>query len=230
MQMDDQTCLPFTRWCFKRRFLALLLLILAMLIIVPLADEFVRLRMLMDIFWSAIFIAVIYAVSQKKHHILVGVLLALPMLGSIWSRYFVQYSALEAVGGLCGAAFFIFAIIQILIFVYTQKEVTRDLIAGAAIVYLLMALAWSFIFGVVESLDPGSFSIPDIEGISTSRSFLYLSFVTITTLGYGDITPVTSLARSLCILEAVIGQLYLVVQVAWLVGVHVSQSMLKKSE
>jgi hypothetical protein len=230
MQMDDQTCLPFTRWCFKRRFLALLLLILAMLIIVPLADEFVRLRMLMDIFWSAIFIAVIYAVSQKKHHILVGVLLALPMLGSIWSRYFVQYSALEAVGGLCGAVFFIFAIIQILIFVYTQKEVTRDLIAGAAIVYLLMALAWSFIFGVVESLDPGSFSIPDIEGISTSQSFLYLSFVTITTLGYGDITPVTSLARSLCILEAVIGQLYLVVQVAWLVGVHVSQSMLKKSE
>jgi hypothetical protein len=200
-----------------------------MLIIVPLADEFVRLRMLMDIFWSAIFIEVIYAVSQKKHPILVGVLLALPMLGSIWSRYFVQYSALEAVGGLCGAAFFIFAIIQILIFVYTQKEVTRDLIAGAAIVYLLMALAWSFIFGVVESLNPGSFSIPDIEGISTSRVFLYYSFVTITTLGYGDITPVTSLARSLCILEAVIGQLYLVVQVAWLVGVHVSQSMLKKS-
>jgi hypothetical protein len=229
MQMDDQTCLPFTRWCFKQRFLTLLLLILAMLIIVPLADEFVRLRMHMDIFWSALFIAVIYAVSQKKHHILVGVLLALPMLGSIWSRYFVQSSALEVVGGLCGAAFFIFAIIQILIFVYTQKEVTRDLIAGAAIVYLLMALAWSFIFGVVESLNPGSFSIPDIEGISTSRVFLYYSFVTITTLGYGDITPVTSLARSLCILEAVIGQLYLVVQVAWLVGVHVSQSMLKKS-
>ena len=227
--MDDQTCLPFTRWCFKRRFLALLLLILAMLIIVPLADEFVRLRMLMDIFWSAIFIAVIYAVSHKKHHILVGALLALPMLGSIWSSYFVKLSAVVVVGALCGAAFFIFAIIQILIFIYSQKEVSRDLIVGAAIVYLLMALAWSFIFGAVESLHPGSFSIPEIQGISTGRHFLYYSFVTITTLGYGDITPVTSLARSLCILEAVIGQLYLVVQVAWLVGVHVSQSMLKKS-
>jgi len=228
--MDDQTCLPFTRWCFKRRFLALLLLILAMLIIAPLAEEFVRLRMLMDIFWSAIFIAVIYAVSHKKHHILIALLLALPMLGSIWSSYFVKLSAVVVVGALCGAAFFIFAIIQILIFIYSQKEVTRDLIVGAAIVYLLMALAWSFIFGAVESLHPGSFSIPEIQGISTSRSFLYYSFVTITTLGYGDITPVTSLARSLCILEAVVGQLYLVVQVAWLVGVHVSQSMLKKSE
>ena len=228
--MEEKTCLPFTRWCFKRRFLALLLLILAMLIIVPLVEEFVKLRMLMDIFWSAIFVAVIYAVSQKKHHILIGVLLAVPMLGAMWSKYFVQYAALEVVGGLCGAVFFMFAIIQILIFIYSQKEVTRDLIAGAAIVYLLMALAWSSIFGVVESLEPGSFSFPEIESISASRSFLYYSFVTITTLGYGDVTPATNLARSLCILEAVIGQLYLVVQVAWLVGVHVSQSMLKKSE
>ena len=201
-----------------------------MLIVAPLAEEFVRLRMLMDIFWTAIFIAIIYAVSHKKHHILIALLLALPMLGSIWSSYFVKLSAVVVVGALCGAAFFIFAIIQILIFIYSQKEVTRDLIVGAAIVYLLMALAWSFIFGAVESLHPGSFSIPEIQGISTSRSFLYYSFVTITTLGYGDITPVTSLARSLCILEAVVGQLYLVVQVAWLVGVHVSQSMLKKSE
>jgi voltage-gated potassium channel len=228
--MDDQTCLPFTRWCFKRRFLALLILILAMLIVAPLAEEFVRLRMLMDIFWTAIFIAIIYAVSHKKHHILIALLLALPMLGSIWSKHFVELSAVLVVGALCGAAFFVFAIIQILIFIYSQKEVTRDLIVGAAIVYLLMALAWAFIYGAVESLHPGSFSIPEIQGITTSRHFLYYSFVTITTLGYGDITPVTSLARSLCILEAVIGQLYLVVQVAWLVGVHVSQSMLNRSK
>jgi voltage-gated potassium channel len=201
-----------------------------MLIVAPLAEEFVRLRMLMDIFWTAIFIAIIYAVSHKKHHILIALLLALPMLGSIWSKHFVELSAVLVVGALCGAAFFVFAIIQILIFIYSQKEVTRDLIVGAAIVYLLMALAWAFIYGAVESLHPGSFSIPEIQGITTSRHFLYYSFVTITTLGYGDITPVTSLARSLCILEAVIGQLYLVVQVAWLVGVHVSQSMLNRSK
>jgi len=228
--MNDQTCSTSSRWYFKGRFLTLLVLILAMLIVAPLVEEIVHLRMLMDIFWSAVFIGVIYAVSHKKHRILIALILALPMLGAMWSKYFVVNSALEVVGGLCGAAFFIFAIIQILIFIYSQKKVTTDLIVGAVIVYLLMALAWSFIFGVVESMHPGSFSVPEVEGISTSRSFLYYSFVTLTTLGYGDITPVTSLARSLCILEAVIGQLYLVVQVAWLVGVHVSQSMLKKSD
>jgi hypothetical protein len=228
MKMDDQTCVPFSHWCFKGRFLTLLVLILAMLIVGPLAEEFVHLRILMDIFWSAVFIAVIYAVSHKKHHILVAVLLALPMLASIWAKYLRIHQGLEVVGGLCGAAFFMFAIIQILIFIYSQKEVTTDLIVGAAIVYLLMALAWSFLFGVLESLHPGSFSFPEIQTISTNRNFLYFSFVTLTTLGYGDITPVTTMARSLSFLEAVIGQLYLVVQVAWLVGVHVSQSMLKK--
>ena len=228
MDGDEKTCLPFSQVCFKERFLGLLIFIVAMIIIGPLFEEFVQVRIIMDILWSAIFVSAIYAVSQKKHHILIAVLLALPMLGSIWTKYFVQHKALMVVGSLCGAAFFLFAIIQMLIFIYSHKEVTRDLIIGAAVVYLFMALMWTFIFVVVETLHPGSFNLPEGVDIAATRQFVYYSFVTLTTLGYGDITPITSLARSLCILEAVIGQLYLVVQVAWLVGVHVSQSMLKR--
>ena len=229
MDGDEKTCLPFGQICFKERFLSLLIFIIAMIIIGPLVEEFVRLSILIDILWSAILVSAIYAISQKKHHILIAVLLALPMLGSIWSKYFVQHKALIVVGSLCGAAFFLFTIIQMLIFIYGHKEVTRDLIVGAAVVYLFMALMWTFIFTVVETLHPGSFNLPEGQDIEATRHFLYYSFVTLTTLGYGDITPITSLARSLCILEAVIGQLYLVVQVAWLVGVHVSQSMLNRS-
>ena len=229
MDGDEKTCLPFGQVCFKERFLSLLIFIIAMIIIGPLVEEFVRLSILIDILWSAILVSAIYAISQKKHHILIAVLLALPMLGSIWSKYFVQHKALIVVGSLCGAAFFLFTIIQMLIFIYGHKEVTRDLIVGAAVVYLFMALMWTFIFTVVETLHPGSFNLPEGQDIEATRHFLYYSFVTLTTLGYGDITPITSLARSLCILEAVIGQLYLVVQVAWLVGVHVSQSMLNRS-
>jgi hypothetical protein len=228
MDGDQKTCLPFSQVCFKERFLSLLIFIIAMLILGPLLEEFVQLSILIDILWSAIFVSAIYAVSQKKRHIVIAVLLALPMLGSIWTKYFVQYKALLVVGSLCGAAFFLFAIIQMLIFIYSHKEVTRDLIVGAAVVYLFMALMWTFIFVVVETLHPGSFNLPEGQGFEATRQFVYYSFVTLTTLGYGDITPISSLARSLCILEAVIGQLYLVVQVAWLVGVHVSQSMLKR--
>jgi hypothetical protein len=229
MDGDEKTCLPFSQVCFKERFLSLLIFIVAMIIVGPLFEEFVGLSILIDILWSAILVSAIYAVSQKKRHILIAVLLALPMLGSIWTKYFVQHKAVIVVGSLCGAAFFLFAIIQMLIFIYSQKEVTRDLIVGAAVVYLFMALMWTFIFVVVETLHPGSFNLPEGQGIEATRHFLYYSFVTLTTLGYGDITPITPMARSLCVLEAVIGQLYLVVQVAWLVGVHVSQSMLKRA-
>ena len=229
MNEDEKTCLPFSQVCFKERFLGLLIFIVAMIIVGPLVEEFVKLSILIDILWSAIFISAIYAVSKKKRHIFIAVLLALPMLGAIWTKYFFQHKALTVVGSLCGAAFFLFAIIQMLIFIYSHKEVTRDLIVGAAVVYLFMALMWTFIFVAVETLHPGSFNLPDSPSTGATRQFVYYSFVTLTTLGYGDITPVTGLARSLCILEAVIGQLYLVVQVAWLVGVHVSQSMLKRA-
>jgi hypothetical protein len=224
MDGDEKTCLPF-----KARFLNLLIFIIAMIIIGPLFEEFIGVRILIDILWSAIFISAVYAISRKKSHIFIAVLLALPMLGAIWTKYFVQHKALVVAGSLCGAAFFLFAIIQMLLFIYSHKEVTRDLIIGAAVVYLFIGLMWTFIFVVVETLHPGSFKIPEVQGLETTRQFVYYSFVTLTTLGYGDITPITSMARSLCILEAVIGQLYLVVQVAWLVGVHVSQSMMKRA-
>jgi hypothetical protein len=229
MDEDEKTCLPFSQVCFKERFPSLLIFIMAILIVGPLFDEFVQLRILMDILWSAVFVSAIYAVSHKKRHIVIAVLLALPMLGAIWSRHLVGHHTLQVVGYMCGVAFILFAIVQMLIFIYSHKEVTRDLIIGAAVVYLLMAIMWTFVFIVVETLHPGSFNLPDIQDIPDTGHFLYFSFVTLTTLGYGDITPLTRLARSLSTLEAVIGQLYLVVQVAWLVGVHVSQSMLKRS-
>ena len=229
MDGDEKTCLPFSQVCFKERFLGLLIFIIAILIIAPLVDEFLQIRILIDILWTAIFASAIYAVSQRKHHIIIAILLALPMLGAIWSRHFVGHHTLQVVGYMCGVAFILFAIIQMLIFIYSHKEVTRDLIIGAAVVYLLMAIMWTFVFIVVETLHPGSFNLPEGQNIEAGEHFIYLSFVTLTTLGYGDITPATRLARNLCTLEAVIGQLYLVVQVAWLVGVHVSQSMLKKA-
>ena len=95
---------------------------------------------------------------------------------------------------------------------------------------LLFALMWASLCRILEMVHPGSFRVPEIQEGQEKLPLIYYSFVTITTLGYGDITPLTPLARSLAILEAVVGQLYIAVQVAWLVGVHVSQSMKKRAD
>jgi hypothetical protein len=82
---------------------------------------------------------------------------------------------------------------------------------------------WTFIYRLIEILYPASFAIAHSKLLNAENIYLYFSFVTITTLGYGDITPIGSQAASLAILEAVTGQMYLVVVVAWFVGMHVSR-------
>jgi len=128
-----------------------------------------------------------------------------------------------------GIVFFAFMVVTILSFVFKQYDITHDVIYGAVVVYLFIAIMWTYIFRVVEVLQPGSFTITQALAEETRLTFLYYSIVTITTLGYGDITPVTDVAKSFSALEAVIGQIYLVVLVARLVGINIAQSMNKKS-
>jgi len=194
----------------------------------PLDEVLGRFGILNDLATSTVLVLAIYSLSQKRHHTVIGVLLSVPMIISLWSHLVGEYRWLEITGHLCGIAFFAFIIVIILKFVLSQDEITRDLIAGAAIVYLSIAALWANAYWVIELMHPGSFAISDQSAASTVNS-IYYSLVTITTLGYGDITPITSVAKVCSTLEAVIGQLYLVITVAWLVGIYVSQSVAKKS-
>jgi len=222
--MDSKESLSLREIYFRRRFFILAVSLLAFILVTPLVQGFVGIQILWNIFLTGILLSGVHAVSEKKRRIYVASLLALPMLVYLWSAYFVETNLhVVIVGSLCGVLFFAYMIVNILVFIYRQDKVTRDLIAGAIVVYLLMAIMWTFIYRVVETVHPGSFTIPTAD-IHERMRFIYFSLVTITTLGYGDVVPKTSLATSLATLEAVVGQLYLVTTVAWLVGVRVSQS------
>jgi voltage-gated potassium channel len=213
-----------SRWPWIRhRFIFLLVAIFLLLIVTPFLEGFVRLRFLFSAFLSAVLVSAVYALSQKIKNIVIAALLAIPMLISIWTQYFVQSEAIFLIGRICGAFFIAFTIFHILRYIFQEQEVTKDTIAGAAAVYMLFALMWSFLYGVLELLQPESFAISVAQTLGERNTFIYYSFVTITTLGYGDIIPVTYIATSLAVLEAVVGQLYLVVLVAWLVGMYVSK-------
>jgi hypothetical protein len=96
-------------------------------------------------------------------------------------------------------------------------------IAGAVTIYLLIGLMWAKLYQLVELLSPGAFRVPEGESIDHA-SLGYFSFVTLATLGYGDISPVNIVARDLSVLEAIIGQLYLVILISRLVSEGSSQS------
>jgi hypothetical protein len=96
-------------------------------------------------------------------------------------------------------------------------------IIGAVCIYLLLGLNWSVFYLFINMANPGSFHGLTSTAIGTQFSeFMYYSFVTITTVGYGDITPAKPIARTVANLEAIVGQFYVAVLVAWLVGMYLS--------
>ena len=109
--------------------------------------------------------------------------------------------------------------------VLRRGRISTDKICGAICVYLLIGFAWAFGYGIIELINPGSFSgLAEIDAnnhVGRIMQLRYFSFATMTTLGFGDILPRSPVARTLATLEAVIGQIYLTVLIARLVGLHI---------
>jgi len=118
--------------------------------------------------------------------------------------------------------------------IFTSKQVDLELISAALCLYLLLAMLWASLFTLLEGFMPGSFAGSGLAQAETLREyhqyFNYFSFVTITTLGYGDITPQTPLAMTLCQVEAILGQFFIAVLVARLVGIQIAQSFTERKQ
>lgn len=115
------------------------------------------------------------------------------------------------------AIFFMLTIIALVIKISSWKTITSDTVKGGISIYFLLSLFWAILYMLIVHLQPNSFL-----GFSQDRiDFIYYSIVTITTLGYGDITPVTSYAKMLSSLEAFIGQIYIAIFIAQLVGMRI---------
>ncbi len=181
----------------------------------------------------------VYAVSENKRHFIIAFLLGFPWLIGNWVTLFLsrqspdfiqQSTGLESL--IFGILFLIYTTIITLNHVLKDEEVTSDTLYGAICVYILIGLTWGGFYLIINVLQPGSFYIDasqNIDNVINGADLIFHSYVTLTTLGYGDITPVTSHARSLAFLEAIVGQLYLAILVARLVGLYLSKSIKQES-
>ena len=105
-------------------------------------------------------------------------------------------------------------------------RVTMSRVLASLCAYLMIGLVWAEVYAAVAALSPGAFNVPQgwpqVGSGELVTMAVYFSYVTLTTLGYGDITPATETTRSLAVTEAIVGQLYLTVMVARLVGLFVA--------
>ncbi|MBK1877608.1 potassium channel family protein [Pelagicoccus mobilis] len=128
----------------------------------------------------------------------------------------------------------LYVIVSLSHYMFSCRRVTMYTIYASLSAFLMIALLWSMIYGIIDMVDPEAFNVPAhlagegrLSSLGSIRAFqgLYFSLVTITTLGYGDISPISVSARMLCSAEAFVGQMFMAVMVARLVGVYSTQSL-----
>lgn len=212
----------------ERRHLALLVAIVAMGVAQPSFVHWsVRTRVLGDAVFAAMAVGVFLVVFEQRRERWVALLLAFMGFASNCAYYYLsdRLQTTAVVFYHCSAvAFFGLAVTVILRGVFRREAIRSDDIIGAACGYLLAAVVWANLYALVHVIAPGSFHVPD--GIAWQLSdwhtrrvlFDYFSVVSLTGLGYGDVTPTSPPAYTLVALEVVFGLFYLAVVVAQLVG------------
>ncbi len=199
--------------------LAFLLLLMALQPIATVAGG-----LLVRLAFAAILLASIEVVSSRRGFFVIGLLLGIPALGLL----FVPGRIPIVLGGVLAIATLVFICYVLLSRIFNHPAVTAATISTSLVVYLMLGVIWAQAYRLVEHLRPGSFTGISTESLAeVQRELFYFSYVTLTTLGFGDISPAGAEARSLVITEAIVGQIYLVVLVAGVVGMLLAQKQAK---
>ena len=149
----------------------------------------------------------------------------LSAIGVLWLSEIFNLTILMKLASTTTFLFFLFIIVNLMIKVARSKDVSITEFTESINAYLLFGIAGSMIFYTIYKDFPGAYDMPDTvhQGVS---NFIYYTFVTLSTLGYGDITPLSPIARSMSIFFSVSGQLYMAMIVAVLVGKYLSKKAL----
>lgn len=178
---------------------------------------------------SAVSLLVIFGatlIARRGTAIAFVALLGLATVVSGWARMYSAGRVLIVLGLLTWIVFLSLLAVAIVIRVFEEGKINLHRIQGAIAAYLLLGVIWSGCYRLVMEFDHAAFSLPSVADEGTLMSKLaYFSFITLTTVGYGDVTAVDTAARSLAILEALVGQLFPAVLIARLVSMEVIHRM-----
>jgi hypothetical protein len=216
---------PRRFWSTESGLTGLLIFFLGYLIVVTTLDEFSFGLFLSNLFFSLIIVAgVVTTFKQRWLHGFV-IALAVVILALTWVEEFRPDSVITILNTGLSLIFLGFLLAVVVVQVFREGPVTGHRLRGAIVVYLLLGGIWALLYQIVAFINPGAFRFSEDFATSSPnvlRQLLtYFSYITLTTTGYGDISPVHPLARLLAMFECMVGQLYLAVTLARLVSLAV---------
>ena len=201
----------------------LLLSLVSVLLVYPYLVGRSSTEVLLVLLNATVVLTAIYAVRHSRRHLITALAIGIPQLVVSWINVVATGGDFAIAQAVLTILFYGYALVRVLDYVLRGRDVTLDKMYGAAGVYLLMGFMWASRFDLVLTLQPDAFEMHGGRFPETALAFrdlVHFSFVTLTSLGYGDITPVSDQARSLAFLEVIAGNLYMALLVARLVGAY----------
>lgn len=169
----------------------------------------------------SVFLSALYAVAGRGRTTTIALILGTPAILLRIANIFEHRQLVRLPDEISGLAFLIFVTAVLVTSILSNPSVTSDTLAGAVAAYLLIGITFGLAYLLINGLVPGSFrDTVDPAKRFMPADFTFFSFVTLTTVGYGDIVPWSSHARSIAIVESVLGIMYPVLLVGRLVGLH----------
>jgi len=224
----------FTRFWFEERALSifLLLLVIEMFVIGPVVRTVPAFDLARDLLFSILLVAGVVTVVQHRALEWITGMFVLLAIAIRWASNVFGTPGLFFWNAVVSLLSMLTFLLIVLWWVYREGPVTGHRVRGAIAGYLLLAVCFSYAYDLIEYVHPGSFTLPPggAEGIQTrSAPFLYFSVVTLTTVGFGDIAAVHPVARSLVMVEALVGTLYPAILLARLVTLQLEARRSQKS-
>ena len=227
-------------WVMSNRFTTLLCALVLLVFAAPVVgiarirSPLMFSRLLVLSCFSLMLLSALFAVTRSRRQLTVAAFLSVPavILQSVNTLHVNDH--VRGWGYIFTIIFLGYIIALIIGALFRQRTITTDIICASLCAYLLLGVCWAFVYSLTDILLPGSFNVsdshPDVAkelNVSGAQSgfAIYYSFVTLSTLGYGDVIPVNPVSRSLAYSEAMAGQIYLAVLVARLVGLQISQTL-----
>lgn len=199
----------------------LLIALILLFAITPFVESLPNGDLIESALMTLVMIASLIAVARSPRVLMAAALLLVPTIAAKWlphlfpshvsTHYFLAFALV----------FFGFTIYRILRFILQAPHVDTEVLSAGIVVYLMLGLLWSLSYMLLAQMTPGSFRFASLDrpdGRMDGFNAFYFSFSTLTTLGFGDITPVSKVARTLSVMETVTGTLYLAILISRLVG------------
>ena len=204
----------------QQRCFVLFVAVLALLVAVPFLSETAHGRVIANLVNVLVLVTAVAAVGRSRLSLAIAFSLAVPTLTFQLLMLQSGESGHKALSWGCNAVLYTFTLGHLLHYVLRQDRITADKLYGAVAAYMLIAILWAFLYGVLQYFYPGAYALGGTVKALDIRELIYFSFTALTTAGFGDITPVLIQSRFLTILEMVTGVMYVAILIARLTGVY----------